>query len=386
MSEVNVLQIFEASADELEECLLRLAPGTPLALYALILKHYLRGQSSDLRSVWESLSRQKKDEATWTWIEELAGVRVCIRENIKYTAGTLRAREDIESLQIPLPWQAEMATVWAMYWEVQKNEPRAKDLYLLAQRLFLDAGFKKKAAKAYQNSVAAESRINPQRRLIPEYHHAAQMAKEAQDWNCAGTALSNLSREFQLMKAPHVALKIVNEALEYLRMSSYGSYQFYNALCNRCHLNLQLEYFNAALMDYEEASAAPFIEVKGQLATLEEWFKELGMNPMVQSDPSSRPYMRPTWVERVEKKSALEAKGKLSDLEAQLIHTLLEGPCDRHTLIEKLWGSTTDFFSLENRLKQLLHRLRKKEPDLIGFKEGKYFILDSPQYFDQGTL
>ncbi len=382
MGELNILNILEATADELEEAIHRLEASGSEAFYAQILKHYLRGQSEEMLTLLEGLRPEVKNDSQWKTVIELSELRLCIRQN-KVCEKTL-AKADIETLEMETPWKAETAFTWAMYWDVHRNDPRAKDLYLYAQKLFLECGLRKKAAKSFQNSVAAESRINPSRRLIPEYHCAAQMAKDAKDYGTAGTALSNLSREFQLMKAPHVALKIVNEALEYLRLSAYGTYQFYNALCNRCHLNIELEYFNAAIMDFEEASAAPFVEVKAQLGVLQKWIEEIGYKPEVKKDSVEEKHLRPRWAERMDKAS-LE-QNKLSELEAQLVHILLEGSQDRHYLIEKLWGTQSDFFALENRFKQLVHRLRKKEPTLLGFKEGKYFLLDSPQVFSQGTL
>lgn len=382
MGELNILNILEATADELEELLLQLESSSPDAFYARILKHYLRGQAEEMTALVDSVSFDIKENSSWKIVLELSKLRLLVRRNLMCEAPLARA--EINALNIETHWKAEVAFVWAMYWDVHRNDPRAKDLYLFAQKLFLECGLRKKAAKSFQNSVASESRINPERRLIPEYHCAAQMAKEAKDFGSAGTALSNLSREFQLMKAPHVALKIANEALEFLRLSAYGTYQFYNALCNRCHLNIELEYFNAAVMDFEEASAAQFIEIKAQLGILKKWLDELGLKSEIKTDSVAQKHMRPSWVERVDKVSTDQAK--LSELEAQLVHILLEGSQDRHYLIEKLWGTQSDFFALENRFKQLVHRLRKKEPSLLGFKEGKYFILDSPQVFSQGTL
>ena len=66
----------------------------------------------------------------------------------------------------------------------------------------------------------------------------------------------------------------------------------------------------------------------------------------------------------------------LSDLQAQLLDVLRAGPKDRHALISALWGDAEDYFHLENRLKQLLHRIKKRDSSLIGFLNGKYFILE----------
>ncbi|MGZ3774574.1 MAG: hypothetical protein ACXVCY_02055 [Pseudobdellovibrionaceae bacterium] len=55
---------------------------------------------------------------------------------------------------------------------------------------------------------------------------------------------------------------------------------------------------------------------------------------------------------------------------------------DKHSLIELLYGPSVDFFTAENRLKNLIFRIRKKKKSLVVFKDG-YFSLGLDDSFLQ---
>jgi len=368
-------QILESSALELEKVLMSLIPESPIYFYTRVLFLYLNGRNSELSEMIESHASQKSQSELWALLLLLAETRQHIRLHTQLSQAAHELFQNIESTSYDIAWKGEANFVLAIYSEVHKEDERALSFYKAAQKHFFSAGLLKKSAKAFHNAVACESRINPERKLIPEYFQASQLAIEAQDWGTAGTALNNISREYQLMKAPEAALKYASQALEYLKKDSYGTYHFYNTLCHRCHLNLTLGYHSAALLDYQEACVARFPEIQALLPKLQNWLESVGIESLTQKDSSENEYLRPTWRER--SALILSEKNKLSEQESHVLQALLSGPQSRHDLIEKLWGNSVDFFSLENRLKQILHRIRKKSPTLLGFNEGKYFIVDS---------
>lgn len=350
-------QIFEASPGELEELLLTLEAGTESERYARVLLAYMRGRNEEL----EALAVE-----TQGLIRELALWRLALRRRDERRGG-----EAFTSAS-PL-WQGEFRFVRGMHHETFGREEAAREDYLEAQRLFSEAGARRKSVKAYHNAIAAESRLFPERRLIPEYQLAARWAREAGDYSTAGAALNNLSREFQLMGAQHYALKVAQDAVEILRTHAYASYQFYLSLCHLCQLHLEQGHQRAALLDYEEAVAANFPEVRAALEVLEGKLRAAGLVPGL-SAPESPPEARPkTWTERLERGPN---QASLSAMESRLVEILAGGARDRHALIRELWGDQGDYFDLENRLKQLLHRVRKKRSDLLGYADGRYFLLD----------
>ncbi len=373
--ETQEKQILESSVLELEKVLMSLKPESPIYFYSRVLFLYLNGRNSELCELIENYAHQKNKSELWALLLLLAEMRKHIRQHTQLLPENLELLQKIESTSHDIAWKGETNFVLAIYSEVHKQDGKALDFYKSAQKHFHSTGLLKKSAKAFHNAVACESRLHPDRKLIPEYFQASQLAIEAQDWGTAGTALNNISREYQLMKAPEAALKYATQALEYLKRDSYGTYHFYNTLCHRCHLNLTLGYHSAALLDYQEACAARFPEIQALLPKLHEWLNSLGIKSQTEKGVSNAQFLRPTWKSR--SALILTEKNKLSEQESHVLQALLSGPQSRHDLIEKIWGNSVDFFSLENRLKQILHRIRKKSPTLIGFNEGKYFIVDS---------
>lgn len=77
----------------------------------------------------------------------------------------------------------------------------------------------------------------------------------------------------------------------------------------------------------------------------------------------------------------------LTKQEAHLIGTLEKhGPQSKFQLIEILFGENIDIFSGENRLKNLLSRIRQKAPDSILFKEGSYYLSKHFKYKTKESL
>jgi hypothetical protein len=350
-------QIFEASPAELEELLLTLEPATEGERYARVLLAYMRGRNEELEALAAEMQGATRELALW---------RLALRRrDERPNAPAFNATSFL--------WKGEFHFVRAMHHETFGREEAARADYYEAQRLFAEAGARRKSVKAYHNAIAAESRMYPTRRLIPEYQQAARWSIEAGDFTTAGAALNNLSREFQLMGAHLYALKVAQEAVEMLRAHAYATYQFYLSLCHLCQLHLQQGHHKAALLDYQEAVVANFPEVRSALEVLEGQLRAVGLVPGL-APPEAPLEARPkTWTERLEANSNQAA---LSAMESRLVEILAGGARDRHALIRELWGDQGDYFDLENRLKQLLHRVRKKRSDLLGYADGRYFLLD----------
>jgi tetratricopeptide (TPR) repeat protein len=355
--------ILEADSSELSDRLVILSKDTFEFALASALLAYWRFRIVE----FEDWARSPLLPEEW---RELLRVRVALRKNEKYSG-----REPPFDQGSGI-FEAERAFVWALYFETCGADSSAKELYLQAQKLFQKNGMKRKAVKSYHNAIAAESRIHPQLRLIPEYQEAVRLAKAAGDRGTEASALNNLSREFQLMGAPRVALRLADEAVSILREHAYGSYSFYMALCHRAHLHRQLNHPSLSMEDYEEALPAEFPEIQGALVVVRQWLLESGLSVPAVPAKEVRRTSVPTWEER--KESPLRSPVELSDLESQLLQELAAGPKDRHALIQALWGEGCDFFHLENRLKQLIHRFRKKERNLISFAEGRYYLTERP--------
>lgn len=377
---LTLANVLEADVRELRKISLIFSDQNPLQVYTNALISYLKGDLLELeKNLFESSELQEGEH-----VKELIKIRLAIRKNQEI---------DKEFYQKQMPselWNAEYLFVLAMWNEVCGNDSIAKDFYLKAQKGFFKNGALRKAAKSYHNALACLSRIEPNIRLVTEYQEAAALAKEAGDNITEAAALNNLSREFQLMKAHRAALQYANDAILLLRRSAYGSYNFYASLCHRCQIHLELEQYGEAALDFEEACASKFPEITQSLSVLRTWFQNLGLKVSSASELESRSSsypdsILPSWRERLSS-GVMTTKDLLTAQENQVLEILTHGPQDKFELIEKLWGTEESFFDLENRLKQLLYRLRKKRPDLINFQDGKYILVENVHRLNLGEM
>lgn len=337
-------------------------------LYTKVLLAYHRAQIEEIEKLSELFYKNTIESRIFYY---LTRVRIAIRNHSTCQIEQFHFGNELEHY----PLRGEMAFVEAMYFESQGDDVRAEKLYQEAEWLFYKSQLLKKSVKAYHNAVACRSRIEPHRRLITEYQEAAARALKVNETGVAAAALNNISREFQILGANFIALQYANEAVKLLREQSYGSYNFYLALCHRCHIHLELGQMKAAVIDFEEASCANFPEVKHSIQVLSKWFEEKDLCSGA-SVPSVKSQMTTaTWKEREGKTFSTQSEA-LSDLQERLLAILSTGPKDRFEIIAQLWDEKTDFFHLENRFKQLIHRTRKRDNHIIGFNRGKYFLMD----------
>lgn len=364
MHQPRLREVLEADAGSLLSMSLELEPNSELGFYLRALQSYFRADEAALRELWLVANAIPE----WQMISFLIAMRLAVR----------RASDSLPCEELPVTacplWGGEIDFVVAMFYENNGQYELAKKYYVHSQTKFHRGGAKRKAAKAYHNSVVCESRIRPSSRLIPEYQAAASLARDAGDFTTTAAALNNLSREFQLMGANFVALKYVTESIELLSVHAYGTYNFYASLCHRCQINLELGHVSAALVDFQEAMVSNLVEIKTALKVIEELMARMGLTPSLRVIVGQNDYLLPSWRER--KESSIDAK-VLSRLESLLIESLANGIGDKFILIEKIWGDRENIFDLDNRFKQLVHRIRKKNSHLIGYANGAYYLLNS---------
>ncbi|MNL37993.1 hypothetical protein D3C87_1601720 [compost metagenome] len=135
------------------------------------------------------------------------------------------------------------------------------------------------------------------------------------------------------------------------------------ALLNRCHILCDLGRFHEANEDFEIISRSTYPEVKAGAKSLEEIMTK------AKQDAATKADNHPTWLERLAERNSGES---LSDLEDRILALLSSKPRDKYMLIEDLYGEKIAFEAAENRLKNLLNRLRKKMPGKIIFDNGIY--------------
>ncbi|MCX6123460.1 MAG: hypothetical protein NTV34_01720, partial [Proteobacteria bacterium] len=220
---------------------------------------------------------------------------------------------------------------------------------LAAQTLEQSASIKK-AVKAEHNAIATQSRLDPTARLLIEYQGVAVKAEVIGEPVVQANAELNLSREYQMIGALQIALRHANVAVDLTRRYQRGGLQYFLSMAHRCHLYLDLNQRKLAGIDYEELQTSSFPEAIACAQVLQ---KQLQSPIYVKISTKGHALMTASWIERNAKLAA-----------------------ERFELIRELFGSSGDIFSLENRLKQILFRVRKKAPGLIEYKDNKYYFAE----------
>lgn len=372
----SLREVLEANPIQLGEWSLQFREDTSKeARYTLIRRAFMADDRDSLRSILDSL---RVHGAMYDDILLLGALRLAIREGTVGAEDMLTFVRTLEGWEHEDLWLAEATHMAAVGFECSGNDQCASNFYQKAYLRFTQNGSPLRAAISYHNYVAAESRIDPSKRLLIEYDHAFQLAQHAGDAATAGVALNNLAREFQLMKAPHAALKRSNEAIQLLSRTHFGSYQYLLALANRCDILLDLGYTDLACADYEEITCSQIPEVIGATQVL--WSRAGKAHSWPRPTAEQMPQL-PTWLER----SAVQAgdapaalvSAVFTPMETALIEALSQSSQTTAELVTKIYGDQGDFLNKENRIKQLLHRLKKKAPQLIVRAEGRYRLADN---------
>jgi tetratricopeptide (TPR) repeat protein len=254
-------------------------------------------------------------------------------------------------------------TVALAYCQLHKNE-EAFEIFAQAHDELLKIGASYKALKASLNRVSLLTRMNPKENGIAEFLHVAKKAKELKSRQIEGFCYLNTSRAYQLAKLNQSALHYTNLAVQALEAEA-GSKDYFMALLHRGILYYEMKDLKNAKLELEKVLIAPFLEVKEGAKVLANLIAGKELYPVDEF------LITPSL-----KKEVLEYKQKqnpvLGDHEFLLVKRLFNSPLSRYEIIEAIYPQNIPISSLENRLKNLLNRMRKKYPGLIKNKNGRY--------------
>lgn len=323
--------------------------------YLDVMISYLKGDMDSLRALADTIGIRDSEKAAATLRLQIR--MRSIEENL------LKDCMHLAETTNNLTWRGELYFIMALAYEVEANDERARDFFKISSEILELAGCKRKSIKAFANYIAAETRIYPEKKLIVEYDYVYRKAKYLKEFGVAGMALNNISREYHRAGALNLALKTVTHALVYLRQD-FGSLHFFLTVVHRAHVLLDLKREREALLDLEQAAASDFLEIREAVKILQKiYFPRKGdAEPAINSERATF-----TWRERATDGSRGGNAPKFSELEEKLVRFLATGAYDKFEIIERLYGKNVDFEAAENRFKNLIGRIRKKQPGLIAF-------------------
>lgn len=262
------------------------------------------------------------------------------------------------------PWHGELLILLAAVCETIEDFHRARRLHVEAAAALGKIGAWGKALRAEANAIVDLTNIEPERRYFPEYLVLLKRARKLKQFNIAATTLLNLSREYQRIGALQNALRFCNRAIA-AAGSNPGGITAMLAVAHRAHLLHELGRPREADVDFELASTSTFPAVQAACAVLA---------GLMRRSPADAPRGAPTtWKERATESPALLP---LSAIEEKVIRFVSEKPRGKFEITDHLFGDDVHPLTAENRLKNLIHRIRKKRPGLIVLKDDRYSLAD----------
>ena len=361
---VAPLEILEASLPRLVELSIEMGDLPPeIEIYRQVLELYLRHDAVALRELIDDFARLMDAEPVQNLILKLAQVRLQVRVGILQKELLM----ELESCVVDDPaWRGEKHFVLALaYGKLGEFAAELKN-YREASHFFEKAGLKQKSLKAYHNMIATMGSLEPNRSRALEYHTLYRKARRLQDHAVCGLALFNISRELQTMRALRAALQYVNRSLQHFA-NDWGNLNYYLALTHRAHLLLQMGRDQEAEMDLEMASTGKFPEVQGAIELIRSWREK--RPAQVESKT-----LEPSWQARMRDPAAEMKASDLSEMEEKLLQYLATGPKEKGEVLDYLYGDRIDTSARENRLKNLLFRLRKRDAQMIRTEQGRLVL------------
>jgi tetratricopeptide (TPR) repeat protein len=377
-----IAELIEAGLDELLAMRRTDEIPRPLALYRAALIAFHQGNIGALDEQLRSPRLELGDP-------DDAGIRdlIALRRALLGGETDLSWLSEMSSPVLPTPphWQGEKCILIAYLYTTRGDHGAAMAWFKKSIAGLRRIGAVKKVLRAEMSLLVAISNLEPERKFLSEYYSIYRSAVSIGEVTSAATCLLNLSREYQKMKAYQVALKFCNQGLK-LAEEIVGSQIYFLLLAHRCHLFWQLGREREAEVDLEMIQTSDHPEVRGACQILLEIVGKSG------EQADSKVTLLPNWKERRDEHYGNEGrlpariKGRrsrdetkpLGAQEEKLIQFLSEQPRDKFEIGLHLFGERIDPLVAENRLKQLIFRVRKKIPGIINMnsESGRYSISD----------
>ena len=337
--------------------------------YYPILLAYLTGDLPALFQATEKVVQLSRSKPELEPLVALGRLRYQIRTRMIDPKLIFATEEQAKKANL---WQGELHFALSNAYAAQENHELARDHSLASARALKEMGARKKAVRALMNAISSESCFRPEKHYLADLHFIYRRAKESGDLISVGNTLINLSREYQKLGLYAAALKYAHRAIAVFSKNA-GGIDYHLALTHRAHIYCQLDSFFEARTDAELAMNCTFPEVQGSIEILRSNFPSLIALPIQKTNLN---YVTPTWKERNFEKAAK----RTAKLEGRLIELLTHKSHSKRELCEILYGNRLRDDVTENRLNNLLNRIRKRNPRLIVFRAAQYHLAELPFY------
>lgn len=356
MEEIRIL--IEADVERLLELEFKIALTPELELYRQSMLAFHRGDINALENI-------KNSAQDFSEISTLIELRRGILKRDFTQAKLVQLFESSPQG----PWKGEFLILCAAAFESINDFVTARKLHIEAVPALEAIGAFGKSLRSRSNAIANLSCIEPERKMLAEYNAIYREARKLRQNDIMATTLLNLSREYHRMGAHKMALKTCHRSIAANRGNA-GTLIYFLAIVSRAHIYFDLGRKAEAETDLELARGSGFTPVQAACQTLDAL---MGQGEVTEISVTS---MLPSWKERLEARDRRsdDLRSKLSPLEESLVRFLAASSRGKFEITDHLFGAKLHPFTAENRLKNLIHRIRKKHPGLIIFENDLYSL------------
>lgn len=338
-------------------------------MYANVLIAYYENNLDKLKKINAKIKSQNLSlqDVEKDWLNKILNLREFLLDykKINFEEVSIEQSTLNHSINNKSIFQAEYLFLQAKLYERKNLFKISSDFYKRASQAY-ESLSPKKELKSLLNQIAMLSRLNINNHYILEYQSVAEKAQKISDGITYGLCLNNISREYQRMGAYRTALETINKAIEYL-IKDFGSLHYYEALTNKIHYSLRLGLINQAKTDFEILKQANFEKIQNDILALEMTFQDekYNANPLKTSM---------SWIDRLQNKEYQSQLSVLTPSEEKLIEYISTRSLKKSELIDFFSNDESDYTSKDNRLKNLISRIRKKRPGLINY-DGTFYSI-----------
>jgi tetratricopeptide (TPR) repeat protein len=343
----------------------------PNDYYLSALIAFFEGNQNKLEAILSEIHTQRGDD--FRAVETLVSARMILlrREYSDEIATRLSALAGTHS-----ELQGEAQYLLASLYFDQGCYELAEPLYHDASRSLQALGAKKKALNCLASAIAATSWIHPDKTFIAQYFSLYRQARRLRYAYVEGSALINISREYQKLGALGKALTFVTRALAVCKRD-IGGVLYFSALAHYCDLLLDAGRKREALIALEFCRSCDFPEIQATARLLK---SKLDSSAGVSCDKAE---LTPIWREKLtqwvaQNNTTSYARGDtLASMEEQLLHFVAMTPRTRSEMRSFLYGMRIPTEAADSRLKSVIERIRRKRPGLLQYGADEKYHLSS---------
>jgi tetratricopeptide (TPR) repeat protein len=318
-------------------------------LFAQIYEHFLAGNTETLVELGTAVLATHHTELIANYELKVAS-RLHQQDSIDFSNYVSKFTQCQDSY-----FKAELAFGLARICEKKTNWTEAYTWYETAEKLYSQLNCKNKELKCEINKYCTLYNEKKDPSLVHYYFKCYRESVQIKNFELMCISLNNISRTYYGMRAYLTAFKYNSKAMSLINFTA--PYFRESAKLHHAEILFHIGKPTESAQLIEEVSLSSFSEMREAARFVSE--------NKTKTDTKNLP--EPYQIK-------LSHVFKLSQGEAKVFDFLMTGPKDLSEIIDYLYGQKISYTSAQNRLGNLLFRVRKKTNKKIVIKEQKVFL------------